>query len=154
MIKKLWVQENSNRSCFRGGSEAAVALLPTRQTASLSSFRQAKTCTRGILPDEKLLSLYYRLGKLLHSQVLGKLKLVRCNMTGRETSVAMLPNGHTVSLSSFRQAKTCMRGILPDEKLLLLCYRTGVSFHSQVLGKLKLESETGLRVKILNDKLG
>ena len=93
--------------CNITGREATVALLTTRQTASLSSFRQAKTCTRGILPDEKLLSRYYRLGKLFHSQVLGKLKLVRCNFTGSEASVAMLPNGHIVSLSSFRQAKTC-----------------------------------------------
>jgi len=60
------------------------------------------------LPEVKLLSLYYRLGKLLHSQVLGKLKLVRCNITGREVSVALLPTRQTASLSSFRQAKTCM----------------------------------------------
>jgi len=35
--KKDWIK--------RGGSEAAVALLPTRQTASLSSFSNTKTCT-------------------------------------------------------------------------------------------------------------
>ena len=94
--------------CNITGREVSVALLPTRQTASLSSFRQAKTCTRGILPDEKFLSLYYRLGKLLHSQVLARLKLVRCNMTGREVSVAFIPLIDFTSLSSFRQAKTCM----------------------------------------------
>ena len=115
------------------GSEATVALLPTRQTASLSSFRQAKTCTRGILPDEKFLSLLYRLLISLHSQVLDKLKLVRCNITGSEAAVALLPTRQTASLSSFRQAKTYTRGILPDEKLLSLYYRLGKLLHSQVL---------------------